>query len=149
MGSGAQVCGVSGGPDWLFTAMLGGGLVAVLYGLVEMALLFNQGQPVREPGRSAWSRVGLFAAVPLLGVQLVMDPGAMVMTLVWAVVLGLPALATLFAVGRRAKATGVFPPARSAPYGSFWILLALSVAGVLVAATTLYAQFALGHIVPC
>ena len=150
MGSGAQVCGVSGGPDWLFAAMLGGGLVALTYGLAVAALVLSQGQPLREPGRSRWSRVGAMAPVVLFTVvKLVINPGHALGTFLWSVILASPVLATIWLVGRRAKTSGVVPPARSAPFGLFWILLALAVLGLMCALGSLYAQVALGHVVPC
>ncbi len=151
MGSGSgEFCFESGGPDWLFSAMLAAGLVAVVYGLSLVVLFEGQGKPPVTGRRRLWpAGNALIAIVVMLGFELVVDPFQAIQSVGLAVVLGSPAIATLMVMVRRSRTTGVFPQARDAPLGMFWVFLALTVLGVLVAIAALYAQFALSHAVPC
>jgi hypothetical protein len=147
-GSG-QLCGVSGGPPWLFEVMVAAGMLAVVYGTVWLVLLLSQGRPAQHPKRSRWVIVPLVPSALLLATQFVQDPGSATIRLVVLLVFASPAVVTIVVMNRRALATGTVPSARSAPFGMFWIMVALSVLALACSLTALVATFALGHITPC
>lgn len=144
-----QICGVTGGPDWLFGVVLGAGLLAFTYGLVWILLLVLQGKHVSVSGsartRSRWSWLLLAFPAVLLAGQFIEDPVRSL--IVYAVIA--PAVATLYVVLRRARGTGVVPPAQSAPLGMFWVLIVVSVLALIASVTALVAMVALGRSVPC
>ena len=143
-----RVCGVSGGPPWLFDVMLAAGGIALIYGVLWIGMLFSQGDPVQSTRRSRWSWLGLAGFLPM-AVQLVVVPGRTAVLIAAGALVFAPGLATLVVMGRRTVATGLVPPARSAPHGMFWVMVAVSVAGGLLSGAALVAQFALGHTVAC
>jgi len=133
----AEACWETTTPDWVFGLLVGCGVVALSAGLVWGLVLTSAGttpQPREAPG-PWWRDVRLLVCVGLvtwnlwrLGSDwdspqdgaldvavLLLTAGPVVLALVWV---------------RRAVAAGVFPPARQAPFGAFWLLPALLVAAV-------------------
>jgi hypothetical protein len=138
---------VTGGPEWLFLLVLGGGGIALLYGLGWVSLVRSQDrapQPRRSPSR--WWLV--LALVPLCMSLPPMIADSPVMTAVivlTAVVMAVPVVATPRSMARRAAVTGTFPGARSAPFGMFWVFIAITVLGLAVSVSSLTAMVELGH----
>jgi uncharacterized membrane protein len=150
---GAVTCSafVTGGPGWLFELMLGGGAVALLYGLSWLSLILSQGRvPTRQPRwRLLPGVLGLgLSAVSLsltLPAVLADQPRTTVVVLTGAVAAAVPVIATLRSMARRAALTGMFPAARSAPWGMFWVFLVVTVLGLAVSVSAGTAMVALGH----
>jgi len=135
----------------LFGLMLGAGMVALVYGFVWVFLLSTQGRalPAARPrptsGWARWRRVLLtlpyFAPIAFIAASDLSVAASELLTLLVCA----PALATVLIVGRRGTETGVFPRARSAPLGMFWVSMAVSIIAVVVAVASLTATITLGH----
>jgi len=144
----STICAVPGGPDWLFPAMLITGGIGIVYGALWVMLLVSQGEPVPARSPRFWWLGVVFCLVPT-ALQAVRQPAQTFVATSVFFVLTAPALATSWLMNRRAVATGVGAPARSAPWGMFWVLVAVSVVAVLLSVACLAASLMLGHQVPC
>ncbi len=147
---GETICGQYVGPETWFAVMLGAGLVALVYGLVWMLLLFSKDQVPNERPRHPVLNAGWLALMLMLfGWQLSTDQNGDRVGLVVELALLVPPLLVVYAVGRRARAQGWWPSVRTAPWGAAWILPAVAVVGLVLAVGAAVEMARMTQVVPC
>ena len=147
---GETVCGQYAGPDTWFALMLGAGLVALFYGLVWVLLLFSKGQaPNPRPRHPVLNTAWIVLPLMLLGWQLFTDQNGDRVEFAVGLVLLLPPLLVVYAVGRRANAQGRWPSVRAAPWGAAWLLPAVAVVAFVVAVGAAVEMARMTQVVPC
>jgi hypothetical protein len=143
-------CWESGGPDWLFGVGLGCGIGALVGFTAWISLLVQSGTPYRTSQNERWWRLPSLA-IGMWGVWSVLrdvvDNGFPVDVYlpVWGS-LAVPVTASIL-MSRRARAAGVWPPLRTAPWGLWWLVPTVAALNLVVCVSSFSAMILAGQ--PC